>query len=200
VDAIETLMHEHRLIEQILDALVGFADEVRRKGTTEKAELGEFVTFVGDFADTCHHGKEEDILFTAMVDCGFPREGGPVAVMLHEHVQGRAFIRALRAKVEQPAEWTAQDRQEIADGASGYANLLHAHIHKEDAVLYPMAEQHLPPTVLAEVGRRCERFDLEKAGAGEHDRLHALADGLLARHASTGRRAASQGSRDHGCC
>jgi hemerythrin-like domain-containing protein len=201
MDAIETLMHEHRLIEQICDSLVGFADEVRRKGTTEKDELGRFVTFISDFADACHHGKEEDILFASMVECGFPRQGGPVAVMLHEHVQGRAFVGALRAKVEQPAEWTAQDRQELADAAYGYANLLHAHIHKEDAVLYPMAEQHLPPAVLAEVGRRCERFDDEKASAGEHARLHALAEALLSRHAPpAGRLAAAPDRHGQGCC
>lgn len=199
MDAIETLMHEHRLIEQVLDALVGFADELRRRGATEKEELGRFVTFVRDFADGCHHGKEEDVLFEAMVQNGFPRQGGPIAVMLHEHAQGRAYARALQAKVEQPGAWSAADLQAIAEAATGYADLLHAHIHKEDAVLYPMAEQHLPPAVMAEVGARCERFEAEKTGAGEHERLHALAEGLVARHAPGPHRPARpQGP--HGCC
>ncbi|HYG67639.1 MAG TPA: hemerythrin domain-containing protein [Anaeromyxobacteraceae bacterium] len=199
MDAIETLMHEHRLIEQVLDALVGFADEVRRKGTTEKEELGKFVGFIRDFADACHHGKEEDILFTAMVECGFPREGGPIAVMLNEHGQGRAWVRALAAKAEQPADWSDQDRQDLANAAYGYSNLLHAHIHKEDAVLYPMAEQHLPAVVLAEVGRRCERFEAEKTGAGEHDRLHAVADALVARYGPPAGRAPAP-ARFGSCC
>ncbi|MBK9032944.1 MAG: tetratricopeptide repeat protein [Myxococcales bacterium] len=34
---------------------------------------------------TRHHGKEEDLLFEAMVEHGFSREQGPLAVMLHEH-------------------------------------------------------------------------------------------------------------------
>ncbi|MGD0266766.1 MAG: hemerythrin domain-containing protein, partial [Candidatus Methylomirabilota bacterium] len=39
----------------------------------------------------CHHGKEENLLFKTMVDRGFPRQGGPIAVMLHEHETGRSF-------------------------------------------------------------------------------------------------------------
>ncbi len=190
MDAIETLMTEHRLIESVLDALVGFADEIRRRGSTEREELSRFVTFLRDFADGCHHGKEEGVLFAAMVENGFPRGGGPIAVMLHEHDQGRALIQALRHKAEQPGEWTGEDRQAVAAAANGYATLLHAHIHKEDAVLYPMAEQHLSPEVMERVAEGCERFEAERTGSGEHERLHRLAEELVARHAAIGRPAA----------
>ena len=153
MDAIETLMNEHRMIERVLDGLVAFADEIHRKGSTEKEELGRFVTFVREFADACHHGKEEDILFAAMVEHGFPRNGGPIAVMLHEHDQGRGLVRILRDRAEQPAAWSDADRQEIAEVAGGFADMLRGHIHKEDAILYPMAEQHLPPEAM-DRGRR----------------------------------------------
>lgn len=201
MDAIETLMNEHRVIERVLDALVGFADEARRKGTTDKDELGRFVAFIREFADRCHHGKEEDILFAAMVAHGFPRDGGPIAVMLHEHGQGRALVGALAAKVAQDGAWTPADLQEIADDANAYANLLHAHIHKEDAVLYPMAEQHLPPEAMERVAADCERFEEEQTGAGEHERYHALADELVLRHAATSHPAAGpMHPHRHGCC
>ena len=83
MDAIEMLMTEHRTIERVLDGLVGFSGEVQRRGGTEKPELLRFVTFLREFADECHHGKEENILFATMTEHGFPREGGPIAVMLH---------------------------------------------------------------------------------------------------------------------
>ena len=184
MDAIETLMNEHRLIERALDALVSFADEVRRKTTDDKAELGRFVAFIREFADAHHHGKEENILFTAMVDAGFPRQGGPIAVMLFEHDQGRAFVRQLANLAQQPAPWSADDRQHLAEAAFSFSNHLHNHIHKEDAILYPMAEQRLPPDALERVSAACERYDEQKAASGEADRLRALADDLLARHAN----------------
>ncbi len=181
MDAVETLMNEHRTIERVLDALVGFSEDVIRRGATEKEELGRFVRFVREFADACHHGKEEDILFAAMVEAGFPRKGGPIAVMLHEHDQGRALIAALRSRAEQPGPWGDADRQEIAEVARGYSALLHAHIHKEDAILYPMAEQHLAPEVMDRVGEDCARYEAERLGS--HEELHALAEALVARHA-----------------
>ena len=181
MDAVETLMSEHRLIEQVLDALEGFAEDVVRRGATEKEELGRFVTFAREFADACHHGKEEDILFAAMVEAGFPKNGGPIAVMLYEHDQGRALVGVLKARAEQAGPWSDADRQEIAEVARGYSAMLHAHIHKEDAVLYPMAEQHLSPEAIERISADCERYEAERLGS--HERLHALAEALVARHA-----------------
>ncbi len=199
MDAIETLMNEHRTIERVLDALVAFAEDTVRRGTTEKEELARFVTFVREFADACHHGKEEDILFTAMVDAGFPREGGPIAVMLHEHDQGRALVRILRERSEQAGAWTDADRQEIANVARGYSAMLHAHIHKEDAVLYPMAEQHLSPEQMERVARDCARYEATREGS--HEQLHAAGEELVARYAPAVHPAPQGGRGDgFGCC
>jgi hemerythrin-like domain-containing protein len=188
MDAIETLMNEHRLIERAIDALTGFADEVRRKSGDEREELGRFVTFIRDFADGIHHGKEENILFATMIEAGFPSDGGPVAVMLMEHVEGRGYVQAMAELASQPTPWTVEDRQRVADAAYGYGNLLRQHIHKEDAILYPMAEQRLPPNLLDRVAAECESFESYKTSSGEHERLHQLAEGLLARHGTLGNR------------
>jgi len=183
MDAIETLMTEHRLIERAIDALVVFAGEAGLEATDERAELGRFVTFIREFADGCHHGKEEDILFQAMIEAGFPRAGGPIAVMLMEHDQGRQQVAALKALAEQAVPWTAEDRRRLTEAAHGYANLLRQHIHKEDAILYPMAAQRLPPELMERVSRDCERYEAGKTGSGERERLHRLAEELVARHA-----------------
>ena len=200
MDAIEMLMGEHRIIERVLDGLVGFTGEVQRKGSTEKEELGRFVRFFREFADAGHHGKEEDILFAAMVEHGFPRDGGPIAVMLHEHDQGRGLVRILRDRVEQAEPWTDADRREAASVAEGFAEMLRGHIHKEDAVLYPMAEQHLPGDALAAVGEACERYASDAGHAGKHEALHALADDLIRRHAAAVHPEPSDAPRGFGCC
>lgn len=198
MDAIEMLMGEHRIIERVLDGLVAFAEEVQRKGSTEKDELGRFVRFTREFADAGHHGKEEDILFAAMVEHGFPREGGPIAVMLHEHDQGRGLVRILRDRAEQAAPWSDADRQEIASVSEGFSEMLRAHIHKEDAILYPMAEQHLPGEALAAVGEACDRYQQDRAG--KHEDLHALADELIRRHAAAVHPEPTHSPRGFGCC
>lgn len=200
MDAIEMLMGEHRIIERVLDGLVGFADEVQRKGSTEKEELARFVRFVREFADAGHHGKEEDILFAAMVEHGFPRNGGPIAVMLQEHDQGRGLVRILRDRAEQDGPWSDADRQEVASVAGGFAGMLRGHIHKEDAILYPMAEQHLPGEALAAVGEACERYERDATRAAHHEALHALAEELIRRHAAAVHPEPTGAPRGFGCC
>jgi hemerythrin-like domain-containing protein len=196
MDAIEILMNEHRLIERVCDALEGFADTAARRAGEDKAELAKFVAFISRFADGWHHGKEEDILFAAMVEHGFPREGGPVAVMLHEHDQGRRLVAILRGYAAQADAWSDADRQEIARAAAGFAQLLRAHIQKEDQILYPMAEQHLPPEAMAAVAEACERYE---SSAGAHEKLRVLGDELVRAHAPAAQFAAPSTQR-FGCC
>lgn len=182
MSAIALLMEEHRLILRVLDALDAFAEKHRAAGE-DKPELARFARFVVEFADARHHGKEEDILFQAMVDAGFPSQGGPIAVMLLEHREGRGQIARLRGLVERSAPWSDADRATLWDAAHGYTTLLRHHIEKEDGVLYPMAEQHLDETALARVDQRCEEFQKKILPAGGPDALRALGEELCARYA-----------------
>ena len=55
----------------------------------------ECMTFIRLFADACHHGQEEDLLFPELEAQGMSRTGGPIAVMLQEHQMGRAYVQQM---------------------------------------------------------------------------------------------------------
>jgi len=181
MEAIDTLMAEHQVILRACAALAAFAEEVQRGGG-DPAELARFVQFIREYADALHHGKEEDVLFAAMVQAGFPRQAGPVGVMLLEHGQGRACVAELAGLAAAPAPWTADDRARLVEASLGYAGLLRAHIHKEDAILYPMAEQRLPAALAQRVDEACRALDERHAADGSRARLERLAEALAARH------------------
>jgi len=181
MEAIEVMMAEHRIIERGIDGLMAFADGVLR-GSGDQAELGRFVRFIREFADTNHHGKEEGILFAAMVEAGFPRQAGPIGVMLHEHDEGRRQVAVLAALAEQATPWSPDDRQRLLLAARAYGELLRAHIRKEDSILYPMAEQRLPVALAGRVDQACAAFDAGQA-AGTRRALEQLGAELAARHA-----------------
>jgi len=190
MEAIENLMSEHRTILAAIEALVAFSDSVRH-GAEDRPELGRFVRFIKEFADQHHHGKEEGLLFEAMIEAGFPREMGPVGMMLHDHVLGRRFVATLAELAGQAAPWGHGERERLVVAAQGYAALLRAHIHKEDAILYPMAAQRLPPPLVARVEAGCAEADL--AAGGARAELERLAGELVRRHVpglSAGARAA----------
>ena len=182
MDPIETLMSEHRAIERVLDALVAFADDAERRGATDKEELSRFVTFLREFADAGHHGKEEDILFQAMVDGGFPAEDGPIEVMLRDHDEGRGLVGILDERARQDAAWSEADRRQIGDAARGFADLMRSHIEKEDGILYPMARHHLGADAFDGVGEACARFEALRERNGIAHRMQALGEELTGRY------------------
>jgi len=191
MEPIGTLMSEHRLIERTLGALDGYAARVVAGDVLQsRDELRSFVRFLKAFADDIHHGKEEALLFERMAEHGFPRDGGPIAVMLDDHECGRALVRRLRAIADAGGEWTKEAAHEAHDAALEYGGMLRAHIQKEDRILYPMAERHLPR---AEMERLGEEFESDARLHGERTgELTRLAEELEARWV-LGRRTGPQG-------
>jgi hemerythrin-like domain-containing protein len=176
-------MQEHRLIERALDAMEGWITTLGPGSESDdKAELGRFVSFIRGFADAYHHGKEEDILFVAMVEHGFPRQTGPIAVMLHEHDLGRSLVSVLDGLAQQSGTWSEEDQGTLARTARKFSSLLRQHIQKEDMLLYPMADARLPEPVKEEMSRRFQAFEEQQTSNGEQQRLRALADSLIEAH------------------
>lgn len=182
-DAIELLMEEHRLIEKGLQALGNFVEQLKVGKIKEgKTELARMVEFIQEFADRTHHGKEEKILFEIMVEHGFPKNTGPIAVMLSEHDQGREHVAQLKRFAEQAETWSDKDREKIAQEGLSFTSLLQQHIQKEDNILYPMAKQRLPKDVMEEVTKQCQAFEARESESGENQRLRALGVDLFNRY------------------
>lgn len=57
------LMIEHRLIERVIASMQVDLDRFRKASAAEPARVDRYVDFIRTYADRCHHGKEEDILF-----------------------------------------------------------------------------------------------------------------------------------------
>ena len=179
------LMNEHRLIERALDALERWVTTLNPGSESDdKEELARFVAFIRGFADAYHHGKEEDILFVAMVDHGFPRQVGPIPVMLHEHDLGRSLVSVLDGLAQQSTTWSEEDHGTLARTVREFSALLRQHIQKEDQILYPMADARLPEPVKEELFRRFQAFEEQQTSSGEQQRLRALGDALIEAHSS----------------
>ncbi len=130
------LRAEHRLILEVASVLERALDT----GEGDHDTLGDCIAFFRLFADACHHGKEEDLLFPALEDEGMPTDAGPIAVMLHEHRIGREFIRRMADALPRSGEGDSTAATEVADAGRGYIELIRAHIAKEDGVLFEMAD------------------------------------------------------------
>lgn len=175
-DPLDTLMSEHRVIERVLEALVSYGRDVAR-GDAKPDRLAAFVRFFSEYADDHHHGKEEQILFDLMVRNGFPGEAGPIAVMRSEHDTFRGWVRRL-SQLAGAESWSAAERTEIVDLVEAYGQGLHAHIEKEDEILFPMARSHVAPGVYDEITVAFEKFDDYPAQRQKCAELLALSKAL----------------------
>ena len=183
--AIETLMNEHRVIERVLSAIETASRETRDGAPLERARVAEFADFFKNFADTCHHGKEEDLLFRKMLDAGFPRDEGPIAVMLADHAVGREHVAALGEVGAAAGPLTPPERASFVELADAYVAMLRQHILKEDRILYPMATRAIPPADMTRMAADFDEFERNVMGAGVHEGFHRLAESLSAAYGVT---------------
>ncbi|HWR21652.1 MAG TPA: DUF2249 domain-containing protein [Verrucomicrobiae bacterium] len=175
----QILKDEHTLILQALDGLERKLIALEAGAAPDRAYFEKAVKFIRTFADQCHHGKEEDLLFKTMVNRGFPLQGGPIAVMLSEHEAGRTYVRDMAdAAAAIGTDPTAT--QKIVRNGRAYIQMLRPHIDKENMILYAMADNLLSADDQARLGEAFERFEAEKIGADVHNAMLALLDELKA--------------------
>lgn len=167
MDPIEKLMDEHQNILAGIDILARNVDRLEKGDKVDPRFFTDAIDFIRNYADKYHHAKEEDILFKKMEQAGFPMEGGPIAVMLADHVQGREYVAAMEKANERYITGDSSAVDEIAENAKGYVYLLRAHIEKEDKILYPMARNSLGDSGIEAMRPDFDRVDKEKAGTEE---------------------------------
>lgn len=175
--ATEVLSSEHRIIETVLRAFKAAADDAERGNPICGETFRQSLRFFKSFADGCHHRKEEDVLFPALVRLGMPENGGPVGTMLAEHHLMRSMIRSIADNLDDAVQGREAARRIVLSAAKNYVETLTAHIQKEDHCLFAMANSMMPPAEQQQVLKAFE--DLEDGHeAGLHESLVALAKDL----------------------
>ena len=146
-------MAEHQAILALLDAVDAEVGRLMAGGRLRPAFWRRVAEFTEEFIDGCHHGKEEQLLFPCLIQCGIPASGGPLSVMEREHVAGREMMQAIvRASVR-------GDGALLCEVARRYVRFKRDHIEKEDNVLFEIARQALSAEQAARLRERFAQFD-----------------------------------------
>lgn len=170
----DVLKQEHRVIEKVLDAV----ERELGNGAIDKTFMTQALDFFRNFADGCHHAKEEETLFPALETAGIPREGGPIGCMLSDHEAGRSLLRMIAEHLDAAAGADVDAQRVVRQAATTYVELLRQHIQKEDNVLFAMADQVLGPTEQDAVLTAFDAADHANGTAATRARYVELADEL----------------------
>ena len=174
----DILIKEHDAILKMLNILEEVCLRLDNGERVEETDLENIVEFFKVFADKCHHGKEEDILFPALEEYGIPNEGGPIGVMLSDHVVGRDNVKGMSDAIVDYKEGKDSAPIEFVRYGRNYIELLTAHIEKENNILFVMADMHIPDERQQSLLVDFEKAEEEKIGAGVHEKFHKLLEEL----------------------
>lgn len=172
--ATQQLKDEHEGIKLMLKIMENVSNDLEKGKELNINHYEKILEFIKGFVDKCHHGKEEDILFPAMVNQGVPNQGGPIAVMLHEHQMGRDYITSLSIAFEEFKEGNKLAINRIISISMNYVQLLRNHIDKENNILFMMADNVLNEEEQSKIFDAFEKLEVEKIGIGKHEEYHHL--------------------------
>ncbi len=127
------LMIEHRLIERMIALLGKESAKIRSKGQVNAEFVLSSVDFIRTYADRCHHGKEENILFRDLKKKALFAEHACILKELEEeHVKGRQVVGDI---VAAQGRYLTGDRaaiDEVARLMDVLVEFYPKHIEKED--------------------------------------------------------------------
>ncbi|MGI5818559.1 MAG: hemerythrin domain-containing protein [Armatimonadota bacterium] len=130
------LMKEHRKIERMVALITDEAERLGAGGDEQEPDpefIFDALLFMREYADECHHGKEEDILFAELQERDLSEEHREIMDrLLRDHERGRELSAALEDATNRWEDGDESARGEIVEALEGLADLYPDHIATED--------------------------------------------------------------------
>jgi len=126
-------MIEHRLIERTVRLMKEDLHRISETSEVDPAFIDVAVDFVKTYADKCHHGKEEDILFRDLANKQLsPEHKKVMSELMEEHIYARKTTRRLAGAKERYEQGDKDAVEEVMACLKELTEFYPAHIEKED--------------------------------------------------------------------
>jgi len=154
------LMIEHRLIERMIALLKKESARIRSTGKVNVEFILSAVDFIRTYADHCHHGKEENILFRDLKKKKLSDQHAQILKDLEEeHVKGRQVVVDLVAARQRYLKDDKTALDEIAHLMDVLVQFYPKHIEKEDKYFFIPCMAYFTPQEQAAMLAECFEFD-----------------------------------------
>ena len=137
------LMIEHRLIERAVRVMEMEKKRLEEGGELNPVKIDTLADFIKTYADRCHHGKEEDILFEDLAKRSLSNEEQKVMdELIEEHKLGRKLTGQLVSSKDAVIAGDGSKREEVITTMGRLIEFYPQHIEKEDKRFFPDTEVH----------------------------------------------------------
>jgi len=165
-------MIEHRLIERLIAIMARQADRIKKDRSADIDFIDDCVDFIKGYADRCHHGKEEDILFKALGDKNLSQKHMAVLKeLVDEHNHARNLTAGLVDEKNKYFKSTTEAEKqifalEIYGHLKQLCELYPKHIKKEDKEFFLPIMDYFSSEEKAEM--LAEFFEFDRKLIHEH--------------------------------
>jgi hemerythrin-like domain-containing protein len=127
------LMIEHRLIERMISLMEKELDLMTSSNKANSSLIDTMVDFIRTYADHCHHGKEENILFRELMKKDLSAEHKKIIdELIKEHILGRETTGRLVEANKRYSQGDIKALPIIIECLSLLVDFYPKHIEKED--------------------------------------------------------------------
>jgi hemerythrin-like domain-containing protein len=169
--ATDVLIAEHKQILRALNVLEEMGVWVEHGRTLEPGDVDDILRILRLFAEDHHQGKEELVLFPAMLRLSEGGQRASIQHMIFEHNQERALVKGMEDALRR------SKGEEFIRHVNWLVSTLRTHIYKEDHILFVVADELLGSDENELVVARLNEFNAgwkERVLDGLFERLHAL--------------------------
>jgi len=156
------LMIEHRLIERMIKLMTEELQIARRQRQVDSSFIETAVDFLKIYADKCHHGKEEDILFRQLNPKPLLEpDRKAMERLLMEHILSRENVKKLAKGNIDYSAGNQNALNEMIAAMEVLTDLYPQHIEKEDKQFFIPCSNYFSDEENEQMLKDFEGFDSE---------------------------------------
>lgn len=153
-------MIEHRLIEQTVSLIKKESELILNTGRVDLSLLTDMVDFMRTYADRCHHGKEETILFRVLEKKEMTEEHrAMMARLVDDHRRSRALTSSLNDLLAPFRRGERGAVEEVVEILQALSTVYPDHIEREDKHFFPAAMKYLSDEERDNMLKEFQEFD-----------------------------------------
>ena len=157
---IGVLMVEHRLIERMVDLMQAELERAVQGKRPNLIFIDGAIDFAKTYADACHHGKEESILFAKLaLKRLLPEHKRRMDELVLEHIQSRKIITNLEMERERYIKGDADAVAPILTISKSLAEFYPGHMGKEEKDFFIPSMEYFSKREQEEMVRKFWEFD-----------------------------------------
>lgn len=169
------LMKEHRVIEKMVKLIAHMRIEFKKTNKPDAAFISAAIDFLKYYADKCHHGKEEDILFFRLNAKQLSVEHKEaIERLLNDHRLGRKMVEGLEAAQVRYSKGDTSSFTQILARMDELAELYPEHIRIEDKEFFLPCMEYFSKEEQAKILEDFAEFDISLV----HDKYREIVENL----------------------